>query len=740
MIAVPGKKLFAVFLFLTITLTAAPFVLRAEAPEPGADASLALSNLAVPEEIGKVQERFTGNSTRTIIQIQDVHAHALAQQNIAAILERLRVVFGIEKIALEGAWAYTSLPRSHAIPTSREKQLLATTLLDHDRISGPVYAAIMSPEPITLIGIEDEEFYEKNRALFLARLEKSKKIDEKLQIYDTSLQELQRSTWGPALLAFGNAFGKFRETSDLGKFFPVLLENAEAQGVDASDLAQIILVRDIMALEKLFRKDQLEQEVKHLMQEYKNTPWTLEELIRGGKIPAEKLGFYPELKKLTRLYQLRDRISLGDLTTQLEILTGRILGKLVRTPKEDALWKKNERFYLARRILLLQASPADIKAYENEKFPLESELAGASLSEALSISLAFYKTVKKRDEIFFNKIMNDPSLAGNVAIITGGFHTDGLSQRFRDAGISYITITPELGGAPMNEKLYNERMTEKRGTLQGPDKKGQAGNGKQITNTLPKDHSSASAAIDGQTLSELRNAIATVDKNFPEAFEVLKMDKDVRRAEMRFTGQPVSISTPNKIAHLRASGRVINKKTDGASIPVLKLNEKEFMAKPRSEQREQVRAWFDQANASHEKAILVSSVSILQKIFATNARSETRVGEIIKSGDMLVLFQDVPAKEIRETLLAPRGIERLEAGNFDSFLQMSRLQNLAKKSPFAIVKEGYGLPEKPVSLRLYRVIALHPELREAFKNPAFFFLLQDLATEILSQELPKTSV
>ena len=160
------KRVFVAFFLLVITFTSAPVALQSETPEPNTGTSFALSNLAVPEEIGKVQERFAGKSRRTIIQIQDVHAHVTAQQNIAAILERLRVVFGVKKAALEGAWSSTSLPKSHALPTSREKQLLAGTLLDDDRISGPVYAAIMSSEPIMLIGIEDETSYEKNRALF----------------------------------------------------------------------------------------------------------------------------------------------------------------------------------------------------------------------------------------------------------------------------------------------------------------------------------------------------------------------------------------------------------------------------------------------------------------------------------------------------------------------------------------------------------------------------------------------
>jgi len=695
------KSLFTALFFLIVMLTSAPSSLRSEAPETSSDTSLALSSLAFPEEIGKVQERFTGSGTRTILQIQDVHAHVVAQQNIASILERLRTVFGIKKTALEGAWASTSLPKSHAIPTSREKQLLAATLLDDDRISGPVYAAIMSPSPITLLGMEDAALYEKNRALFLAHLEKASEIVQKLQSYEASLRALQGATWGPELLAFGNSFGEYRETSDLGKFFPVLLGAAKAQGVDSSTLTQIILLQDIMALEKLFQRERLEQEVQHLMREYKNTPWTPEELIRGGKIPPERLGSYPELKNLARLYQLRDLISLRDLTTQIETLTNRVLEKLVRSPSESALWEKTERFYIARRILLLEASPADIEACENEKPLLELELADAGLSAAFSLSLDFYQVVKKRDAIFFEKITNDPSLAGDLAIVTGGFHTDGLSQRFRDAGISYITITPDLGGTSMNEKLYQDRMAE------------------------------------GATLSELRNAIVWIDEKFSESYEALLRTRDVREAKKVFLGDAAATnSSPSAVRQKNSPGSATGAP---AAVPAFQLST--FMAQPRLEQLKTVRGWLEQASERRGKAMLVSAVGILSKILS-EGNALKLLEEAIGSGDIIALAQDIPVAETPEALSSVRGIQRFDATDTAMLIEKTpRFQRLAQKRPFAIMENGRTagtyvvLPEKPVSLVLFRIITLSPGLYQAAKDPAFLVLLEDLVAEILSQEL-----
>ncbi|MBI4710945.1 MAG: hypothetical protein HY767_00545 [Candidatus Omnitrophica bacterium] len=437
------------------------------------------------------------------------------------------------------------------------------------------------------------------------------------------------------------------------------------------------------------------------MREYKNTPWTPAELIRGGKIPPEKLGAYPELKKLSHLYQLRDGIALRDLTAQVEALTGRVLEKLVRSPAERALWEKTERFYIARRILLLQASPADIKACENEKPLLEPELAGAGLSETFSLSLDFYELVKKRDEVFFDRIVNDPSLAGNIAIVTGGFHTDGLSERFRAAGISYITITPELGGTPMNEKIYYERMAE------------------------------------SSALSELRNALAWIDEKFAESYEALLQTRDVREAKKVFLGDVTTGTSPS---HLSGKAKNAPGSAVGIAAAAPQFRQSDFMAQPRLEQLKNVRGWLEQASEQRGKAMLVSAVGILSKMLSEGTALKL-LEEAIGSGDIIALAQDIPVTETPEALSSTRGIQRFNAANITALLEKTPpFQRLAKKRPFAIMENGRPvgayvvLPEKPVSLVLFRVITLSPGLYQAAKDPAFLALLEDLVSEILSQE------
>ena len=746
-----APKSLRVFFLLLMLITIASFFLLKLNAETTTAPSLALENLAIAESIGKVQERFNGTGPRMIIQIQDVHAHATAQENIAAILEHLQVAGGIDKVALEGAWATTNLPKSQALATSREKQLLARSLLSDDLISGPVYSAILAPAPLALVGMEDQGLYEQNRKIYLEHLEKIQSIDAKISAYHEQLRASQKTAWNSELLAFGNAYEKFEETSDLGKFFPVLMKISAARSIDISDLSQIVLTQEIMTLEKSVSKERLEKEAKQLMKDFKDNPWTLEELIRGNKIPPERLGFYPEIKKLMSLLKMRDKISLADLVTQVETLITRILTKLAGTPEEKSLWDQCERFYLAKRILLLKATPSDLKAYEEEKAALSAEIQKAGLPEALALSLDFYSIVKKRDDIFFEKILHDPNLDGPLAVVTGGFHTDGLSQKFRAAGISYITISPDLGTEPADEKIYIQRMRENRDfETRSSQNGGKQKMGGSKASSSPVIRHPKNIPTNDQTLSELQNILAWVDNRFIAAYEILLQTKDVRKALAAFLGKAVTVTPTSRVRRLSASGKVLRGQRPD-SITASEIRETEFMSLPREAQLDTMRGWLAIAPEDRQKAMLVSSVNAIKNLILSAVHPETQeqktlelIEQITKNGDVLALLEDVPFAEAPEFLMSLHGLERFDTADFDSlFHKTPRFQRLAKRYPFAIMKNGFQsdryvvLPEDRTSLVLYRIITLNPSLYRSAKNPAFLALLRDLVSEILSQELPK---
>ena len=723
------KKIF--FFFVVFTLLLGPFPAKTFAQSAGTETLpvLPLKDLAIDEEIGKVDERFSGSAGRTIIQIQDVHAHYDAQENIAAILERLRSVFGIKKVAVEGAWTATDLPKSHAIPTSREKQLLARTLMEDDLISGPAYAALLSPSPITLVGIEDAELYEKNRALFLEHLEQAETIKTKLSLYEEGLKKLEKETWNPDLFVFGRAFGKFREASDFEKFFIVLNKTAKERFADFSDLDQIVLVNHIRALERELDKKKLKAEIKKILRKYKNTPWNIEELIRSGKIPSEEIGAYPMIAKLSELLKLKDQLSIRKLMQQVETLTGRILWALIKTKQEEALWDQSERFYLAKRILLLEATPLDLEEAEKQKEALAVELQKVWLEEEWTLALDFYDAATKREKVFYEKLVTEPELSGSLAIVTGGFHTEGLSEQLREAGISYVTITPDLGETAPDKTLYTKRMlgTPSQDRVSTKERPGLSG-------------------AKTQTLSELQNALAEIDERFLTAYDVLRKTKNLRKAVDAFSGAVIPVLPSEEIAYMASKGK-LRPADQRKLVTTSELHIEEFMEKPRARQREIVLDWIARGPESRVNAMLVSEVSIIKNLLP-EMNSPDLVRRIGKAGDLLVLLEDVPPERIPELLWAPqrtdspRRIELIRAPDLETMMQKNpRFKRFAKKHPFAIMKNDYRggayvvLPEHPASLILYRIVTLNPDLYRAAKNPEFLALLQGLVTEIISVQI-----
>ena len=433
--------------------------------EPAAGkVSLLVANLAIPESLGKIDERFQGTSSRWVIDIQDVHAHFGAQENIAAILDHLNELYGLRLVAFEGGWSTTSYPKTWALPSSREKQLLLRTLLEEDLITGAAFAAMTSKMPITLHGMEEANLYKKNLRVYLAFLKKKDAVEKQVTVFQNKLSREKAEVFNPELQQFDRELVKFRENpKSIDKFFPLLLNQADTLKLAIASLPQIDLFRKMTALEKSIDKEKLKSEAQRLTQENKQNRLSLEELLRHGKLTGEKLAFYPNAKKQMDLIKLQDQLAHDQLFQEMEKLVGMIKERLFQKDEERALDARFTRFLTAKKLISLKATPDDLKQYLAEKTTIQGELDDPLLAQALRWGSRFYHLAQKRDQIFFNKITSDPALTQeDVALVAGGFHTEGLRQKLKKAGISYLVITPNIGEESPNEALYIKRLENMR--------------------------------------------------------------------------------------------------------------------------------------------------------------------------------------------------------------------------------------------------------------------------------------
>ena len=668
------KKILLSLLIAAVALTAAP---------ARTEDFLSLENLALPESLGTIEGRFVApGSARWIVQIQDVHAHLTAQENIAAILEHLNAVYGIQTIALEGSWTGTTFPQTRKLTgLQREKQMLARGLLEENLLTGPGYAALFTQTPLRLAGVEKEDLYEENRALYKEHLKHRDEILERFTALIEQIQAEKQSAYNRDLLLFDAHLMQFRAGRKAEDFIPALVEQAQTRELDLTNSPQVLIFLQALAIEKSIDEEKLKAEAARLMKTFKDTRLHFEELLVSGKVPEEKLSHYPASLQYRELLQMRSRLQYRDFFDEIEKLITQFKELLFANEEERKLDARSEALLLASRITFFEATPDDLKTYEAVSQNAQSILAEAGLENALRLGLAFYKTAKRRDAVFFNKLMNDSRLSGNVAVVTGGFHTEGLSALFEQGATSYIVIRPELGEEKPNEKLYFQRIREE----------------------LPG----------AEALADLRNRYtARFDAALAEGVRAMSELRDLRQAiavVLQKSAAPAEESAPAAV-----SG-------DFKSLP--------------AEEQGKIAARIREMQAGQKTILLVVKASVLKELFKDRLALTAWHEEILSRSENRVIIVNDVDEILTETIGGRARVKRL-SGDIGDLIRKERAKFTGTEMLTAVIDTEYAaadpqtlvLKPHPAAFLLIRPLL---EFKDQSLNPSDFAVL-DLFAQIMT--------
>lgn len=658
--------------------------------------TLQIENLTIPKTLGKIEDRFQGTGTRWIIQIQDVHAHVTAQENIAAIVDHLNAVYGLQVLGLEGGWSTTRFAESWGLPSSREKQMLARGLLEDAQITGPAYAALFSQSPLQLVGIEEETLYQKNRDQYLRHLASRGPALEKTETLEKHLLQEKASLYNAKLKKFDDALMKFQEGKKPEVFFPLLLSELSAADVATQDLPQMLLFKEAFDKEQALDKIKLEAESKRLMETFKRKRLSFEELLKSGFIPQDQLARYPAASAYLELLRLQDKIAFRVFFDELETAVSRLKEKLFSSDEERLLDGRWNRFIITKSLLSFEATPKTLAAFQAQESEIREELVSAGLSDDLSLALDFYNLVSERDAVFFEKLTRQQALSESDTIaVTGGFHTEGLSRHLRDAGISYLVITPELGGEAPDQKLYYKRLAD------------------NITGR--------------QTLSETQNRFFTpaFDSAFVQGVLFLQKERNIPAAidlvAESFAGSSSSSPAP-------ASTEAVTWET--------------FQTWERARQLEWVREILARARDNNIRLYLLASQSVLNDLI--QEPSGQKIWETVREerNNTVVVVLENPGDISSDLLGGKFKVERFQSISLEEASSSpkfkSRFQPALTQNLFAVIlPENTAAPDSrmmalkkhPVSL-FYRLFLSNPDLRQLAGQDGFLDLLKDLLEEI----------
>lgn len=370
----------------------------------------------IPEELGTLQESYSGAGPKTVIHIQDAHDSLEAQENIAKLIEFFTQTQGITTVFEEGYEGPVPTDEFYGvIPNSEVRERVAYYLMDQLRLGGAEYAHINRKQDFQLIGIDQINLHLENIRWYRENAELKEKTDQDLTVLQTEIEKLAHRYFEKELKEWLKLEKRFEE----GKI-------------------------DILSYLKRIGADHLlprEDEIKSI-----NPRVFFSEIQTFEKQYAEK---FLKNERDQKIFEYLQWIHLMRRLNHMEVTPE----QYQKVKIETGLSKTKELAeFLAR--------------YSGQSIVLSKKW-----EENIQKAVAFYELVHQRDEVM-EKTLQDffqNSEEKAAILVFGGFHTPQIKDVLKRQGYSYQVIAPKISQvSSVHQKRYREMMTRNIASIQTP--------------------------------------------------------------------------------------------------------------------------------------------------------------------------------------------------------------------------------------------------------------------------------
>ncbi len=465
------------------------------------------ADIVIPESVGRVKESFTGTSNRIIIHIQDAHCNYEAQNNIAKILEMLYTNNNLEFVGLEGADGRIDTSWFKAFPDAEIRKEVADYFMKKGEITGAEFLSITTDYPIYLYGVEQREYYIENLNAFTAGYKIKPAIEKYCEDAQGILEELKRYIYSKDLKSFDGKVVEYEDKKiDFTAYVSFLGENAKKRNISLKEYPNVELLMQTMEKEKGIDFAKVNTERTDLIEllEQKLPKDRFSELVvkslafKVSKISQEEFYGYlkalsreasvdmsklPNLVRFTEYIELHGQMSAEKLFDEMDDVQWairstmytdedqRMLDTLLRNSKiiyglaNIKLTNKEYRYFDAHRQEFTSDYYAPFIQRQVERFGLSYQFSddyGIILNNLAELE-RFYTVALKRDNALMQNTLEVMDKEGEsiCALITGGFHTEGITRLAREKNISYMVIYPvitEKVESPYLQVLLNQAL------------------------------------------------------------------------------------------------------------------------------------------------------------------------------------------------------------------------------------------------------------------------------------------
>ncbi len=455
-----------------------------------------LGPIQISEKFGRVVDTYEGKTDKTIVHIQDAHVHYEAQKNLAAILDSLIRNNHMTLVLVEGGDKRGELSSLRKLASREAREAVADRYLKKGLLAGDEYLELVSDYPMVRQGVEDPALYEENLKLFLEIETFRKKALEDIAALEQATEALKQKLCKPALLEFEKKRAAYdTEQIELVAYYDYLAslktppqDSNFSRLLQASalekevDFKKVDAERDALlkAIDgKLSAEDKDSFAAKTLS--YQEGTLSQKEYYETLKVTAEKGGVVltesPNLEKYIRYLAFYDSIRHAELFKEGDRLEQEIREGLLGSEDEKLLSEISQHLSLLSHLFQIRVSPEEYARYDADRIRfsvktflpfLQQKIAEQGLAfpvpptavdidQDLKTLDRFYRVAQRRDQAFVENSFKEMEKENvkSAVLITGGFHTPGLTQLFKEKGISYIVISPKITEAGNPEKYYS---------------------------------------------------------------------------------------------------------------------------------------------------------------------------------------------------------------------------------------------------------------------------------------------
>lgn len=451
---------------------------------------------------GKWVERYVAGP-EWVINLRDAHQKIGAQRALSGVLEHLAARYDLSSIFLEGSSGVVDPSVAAAFPDPKARKAAGEFWLRQGRLSAAEFFALLSDRPTRLYGAESGFLYRRHVKSFEKVIETRPAARKEMlrlkQAADTlaakvltaparQLLELRMGAVDPAadpqdywsrLEALAvQAELPFASSRQLSRWQG--LKRMEA-GIDFTSAGRErqALVRDLLRRLPPGQSGAWLRSGLRALRSPDRSADFCDRLIREARRQGFARDRYRDLERYSRYLKSFGGLNVQSLLEEARGFEARLADAFVPAQDRDA-WKALQDLRTASRLMELSLSSEDyrrmradqdLRSWDRVARRLDTEFLKAgvarprldqrTLAAQVSRSLAFYRLAVRRDHTLVRNTVRRMRADGVrvAALVTGGFHSDGIARWLRDQRISHLIVLPKYEDA--SERPYVTVLTRK---------------------------------------------------------------------------------------------------------------------------------------------------------------------------------------------------------------------------------------------------------------------------------------